>query len=276
MMPVSRTVVALPILADGAPRPPAMFDVDLDAQDNSLFAVGTGETATHVMFGRGALVRLPAPLYSCRVRLLDPRTALVWGAVRPSNGEPNAWMVDSTGSIRQTFSPIQYCADALCTENYIVLTYFEDQIGRGDAVSAEGLAVFDRNGRFLWGWNGTIREAARIGDCDAVVGLGANLIGIFASDEFPLVVADLATHQPVATHHPTPRVLHGAHAISMRDGAWYFVGPYGNKEAILLWHPGRGEPEIAGHVPARRRFRGLQGGRFISVAQDDAEVLTLG
>jgi hypothetical protein len=274
-MPATRTILQIPSATGGAQRRSSVFDADLDDHQNAIFAVGTDKTATHLLFGGGALVRLPAPLYGCRVRLLERDAALVWGSVQPPGGEPNAWIVNADGSARRTFASVHYAADVLCTDNFIVATFYDEMIDSGGPIPAEGVAVFDREGTFLWGWNGTIREAASIGDCDAAVRLGGDLVGVFASYEFPLVVLDLISRRPVTVHQPTPDVLHGAHAISMRDGLWYFVTPYQAKEAILSWRPQRGRPEIQGDMSTRYRCRGLPGGRFINVNEQGAEIMTL-
>jgi hypothetical protein len=148
-------------------------------------------------------------------------------------------------------------------------------IARGHDVASEGLAVFDRSGRFLWGWNSTISQAAQIDDCDAAVPIGPDRIGVFAYVQYPLVVLDLTSRQAVEVHHPTPSILHGAHAISLREGIWYFANPYRAKEAILGWKPQGSDPETVGHVSARSWIRGLEGGRFITVARDHTHVLTI-
>jgi hypothetical protein len=275
MPDVVRTTIALPGPASGAVARPAIFDADLDTQGNALFAFGTDQAATHLIFSSGALVKLRTPVYRCRARLLAPDEALVWGAMRPPYDEPNSWIVRSTGSIGQAFSAVQYCADAFCTGSYIVLTYWDEQIAGGDDVASEGLAVFDRTGRFLWGWNSTISQAAPINDCDAAVRIGPDRIGVFADVEYPLVVLDLTSRRPVAVYHPTPGVLHGAQAISLREERWYFANPYRAKEAILRWKPRGGDPETVGHVSARSGIRGLEGGRFIAVARDHVDVLAI-
>jgi hypothetical protein len=275
-----RTVLQIPSPTDEAQRPPVVFDADLDDHDNTVFAVGIDKATTHLLFSGGALVRLPKPLHSCRVRLFDRDGAFVWGWVRPRGEEPNAWIIQRDGSTREPPGALQYattsCADVLCTDDFIVTTFYEDVIDfRHGPICAEGVAILDRNGAFLWGWNSTILEAASVADCDAAVRLGGNLIAVFASAHFPIVVLDLTTRRPAAIYHPTPDVLHGAQAISMRDGTWYFVTPYQAKEAVLSWRPECGKPEIHDNMPARHRFRGLRGGRFIDVTPEAVGILTL-
>lgn len=76
-------------------------------------------------------------------------------------------------------------------------------------------------------------------------------------------------------HHPVASIHHGAHAISTRNGTWYFVGPYGAKDAILSWRPGFGEPDIIDRVSPRQRYRGISGGRLVCVNEEKARILTI-
>ena len=248
-----------------------VLDADMDAQGRTLFAVGREKAASHLVFASGASVRLPRPLQPCRTRLLTPESALVWGAMKP-HGEANAWIVGSDGAVEQTTSALHYCKDAFCTDRHIVVTYSDDHIGSGYDVAAGGLAVFDRACNFAWGWDSTIRDAPTITHCDAAVALGADRVGVFASYDFPVVELDLAQRRIVALHQPTPKRLHGAHAISRRDAVWYFVGSYEAKECIFAWQPGHRTPKIVGRVPVGQRFRGLNGGRFITIADQSAEI----
>lgn len=274
MIRMTRTAIAPPLLDRGSAALVAL-DADMNADGNVLLAVGVEQAASHLVFGNHAPVRPPVPLHACRARLLDPNTALVWGAKRQPYDEPDAWTIDRAGSSRAAFSAVQYCADAFCTDNHIVLTYFDDHMGCGDEVADQGVAVFDRTGAFQWGWNDTINQAAPIDDCDAAVALGGDRIGVFLSYEFPLVVLDIQARRPVVVYHPTPDILRGSRAISMRDDTWYFVGPHAAKEAVFAWRPARREPEIVAQIPARCRIRGLQDGRFINVAPNRVEVMEL-
>jgi hypothetical protein len=253
---------------------PTVVDADLDDHGNAAFAVGSGDAATHVLFGAGALVPLPAPLHGCRLRLRDRDRALVRGCRKRPFLEPDAYEVTSDGTVRQSFLAVQYCSGFLCTPDRVVLNFYDCAMGNGVAHADQALAIFDWEGTFLWGWNDT-RELHELYDCDGATRLGGNLIGVFANHHYPLVVLDAGACQPIETYHPTPEELHGAQSITRRDAVWVFLTPFGAKESALAWRPGGGRPTTIGTIPRRHHFRGLPNGQFINVADGRVEVLQI-
>jgi hypothetical protein len=267
-----RSVLVLPQAA--AIDYATVVDADVDDHGNTAFAVGHHGAVTHVLFGTGALVPLPTPLYSGALRLRDRDRALVRGWRTPAFAEPEAYEVASQGTIRQSFLADQYCSGFLCTQDRIVLTYYDDMMGTGIAYADKAVAIFDWNGKYLWGWNDA-HDLPGLYDCDGATRLGGNLVGIFANHHYPLVVLDTGTCQPVEIHHPTPKQLHGAHSIARRDGAWLFLGPHDAKESVLAWRPPSGRPTAISTIPRRHRFRGLPDGQFINVTEGRAEILQI-
>lgn len=265
-----RSVLVPPVTAIVAAS--SVFDADLDDDGNAAFAVGHRGAATHILFGTGALIALPKPLHTCTLRLRDRDRVLVRGWKKPPFLEPDAYEVASDGTIRQSFPAVQYCSGILCTQDRVVLTYYDDHMGVGIDHADQALAVFDWDGTYLWGWN-DCRDLQQLYDCDGATRLGGNLIGVFANHEYPLVVLDTGACQPVEAYHPTPKQLHGAQSIARRDGVWCFLSPYDAREAVLTWQPGRGRPTTIGAVPQRHHFRGLPDGHFINVAEGRAEIL---
>ena len=191
--------------------------------------------------------------------------------------EVNAWLVDSCGQVRQTFSFGDGIKGVFCTDDYVVVTYFDEGIFGGMPIPAEGLAVFDRSGEFLWGWNGTLTGRGRaplIDDCYAVLHLSGNRVAFCAYTEFALIILDLHNRK-VVVRYTTPDALHGTVAISVRDGLWYFLAPWGVRNSILSWRPGRDDtPTVAAQVLAGSR-RGLAGGRFLHVSPAGAGISTM-
>jgi hypothetical protein len=247
-----------------------VLDADLDDHGNTAFAVGCGGAATHVLFGTGALTALPKPLFSCTLRLRDRDRVLVRGYRR----EPDAYEVASDGTIGQSFLAVQYADRILCTQDRVVLTYYDDAMGTGLAHADQAVAIFDWEGTYLWGWNDS-RDLPPLYDCDGATRLGGNVIGVFANHHYPLVVLDTGTCRPIEIYHPTPKQLHGAQAISRRDDVWCFLSPYDAKESVLTWRPQGGRPTMIGSIPRRHRFRGLPDGRLINVTDGRAEILAI-
>lgn len=249
-----------------------VIDADIDDHGNTAFAVGDNGATTHVLFGTGALVPLPKPLYGCTLRLRDRDKALVRGWTKPPFQEPDAYEVASQGTINQSFLAVQYCSGFLCTQDRVVLTYYDDTMGTGIAHADQAVAIFDWDGTYLWGWNDD-RDLPQLYDCDGATRLSSNLIGIFANHHYPLVVLDTDTCRPVEIYHPTPEQLHGAQTIARRDGVWFFLSPYDVKESVLAWRPPNGRPTTISAIPRRHQFRGLPEGQFINVTEGLAEIL---
>jgi len=146
-----RSVLVPPVTAIVAAS--SVFDADLDDDGNAAFAVGHRGAATHILFGTGALIALPKPLHTCTLRLRDRDRVLVRGWKKPPFLEPDAYEVASDGTIRQSFPAVQYCSGILCTQDRVVLTYYDDHMGVGIDHADQALAVFDWDGTYLWGWN---------------------------------------------------------------------------------------------------------------------------
>lgn len=251
-----------------------VLDVDLDEHGNAAFAIGVRGAATHVVFATGAFVKLPKPLYNCTLRLRDRDRVLVRGWKKPPFDEGEAFHVKSDGTVRESFLAVQYACGIVCTLDRVVLTYYDDRMNVGIEHAHQAVAIFDWDGNFLWGWNDS-RDLPDLYDCDDATRLGGNFIGVFANHHFPLVVLDAGTCQPVEIYHPTPKQLHGAHAVARRDGVWGFLGPYDAKGSVLAWQPRRGRPTTISVIPLRHHYRGLPEGQFINVADGRAEILQI-
>jgi hypothetical protein len=249
-----------------------VLDADVDDQGNAAFAMGTLGTATHVQFGTGARVPLPVPLHNCAVGLRDRDRALVRGWERPPFSEGHAYEVANDGTVGRSLLPIQYCSDFLCTDDRVVLTHIDDSMARGIAHADRAIAIFDWEGAFLWGWKGSF-DLPDLYDCEGATRLGSNIIGVFPNHDFPLVVLDAGTCQPVEIYYPTPTELHGARSIARRGDVWCFLSPYEDRESALVWRPGSGKPTMIDALPWPHHFRGLPNGQFISVAEGRVEIL---
>jgi hypothetical protein len=116
---------------------------------------------------------------------------LAWGHRGASLEEPEALWFAASGAMREAPTVIRYCNNAICTNHRIALTYRDDQVYSADSLAGEGLAVFNGDGDFLWGWNSDPTKSPSIIDCYAATTIEDDIIGFFPYDQFPLIVLDL-------------------------------------------------------------------------------------
>ena len=275
-MPLSIMPLGLPLPACGTALPPLLHDADFDDAGHRLFVLGDEARATHLLFGSGRLVSLPEPLAGCAARLHAPDEAFVigWRGAR-SSGTVTAGFVGETGATRPFFYDGAPPLSVLCTGAFVVLGFGDDFVHSSDPVASEGLVVLDLEGTILWGWNSSVREVDFIDDCEAIVRLDGNLIGVCPGYSEPLTMLDVAAGRLRAVHHPLPQELRPVRAISARDDTWYFVSLGEDPNTVFAWcpedrHARSGKPARIGCLSPDRRYRGLPNGRFLGVGRHDA------
>lgn len=270
---VSRERFAVPEALSSEPI--RVHDADILRHGHAAFAVGADRASTLVFKNDGAVktTAMPEPLYAPSIRMIDSDTALLAYRTSRSDEEQNAWIIDSTGKVLRRFPIGDGVESILRTENFLVVTYFDEGVFGKSRFGQNGLCVFDLQGQFVWGWNDRLPGGASpIDDCYACVWLGEDRIGMCSYTSFELAIIDVRTQ--AASIHQTPDVLHGCHAITMRDNDWLFRGPYKDegRQTVFSWRPGT-EPQPRLKLAAQRGIRGLRGGRFIAIFDDGADLI---
>jgi hypothetical protein len=265
-MGLVRTELSLPIVGQG---PPAgfVFDADVDREGHALFAIGE-KTPEHLIFANGAWCSIPEEIRRVETssRVFGPDVAFVANLRVASAEEPNAWLIDRGGAVLRSFPIGDGIKNFFRTQNFVVVTYFDEGVYGNTPQGQQGLSVFNLNGTFLWGWNSEIagKQISQIDDCYSALPLGDDRIAVFSYSSFELVILDLATR--FADVHVTPQRVHGA-VLSMLDGIALFCAPYAARQSIIEWRLEDGrESEVARlEGQARRRIRGLSDGRFLEL-----------
>jgi hypothetical protein len=139
------------------------------------------------------------------------------------------------------------------------------------------VAIFDHDGRHLWGWNATTSAAKPyVVDCYAGVAADSNTIGILMYTSFngpEYVFTTLDVERRTFAVYGVPDALYRTRAVAATGGGtWLFAtGPRGQNR-VVTWRPGDdGYGSVQVPFPPSR---GLSGGRFIGVTEYSIDVAT--
>jgi hypothetical protein len=147
---------------------------------------GAGQSLS---FG-GKTVALPEQIRFPKVAAIDDDTALVVH----SNAwqDKNAWIITSAGEVRANFFAGDAIQDILASESFLVITYFDESALTSPGIEGNGVAVFDLDGNFRFGYRELFgEEAVDIADCYCACWAEGNRMLFFPYTDFPLVSFDL-------------------------------------------------------------------------------------
>lgn len=246
--------------------------LDLDLTATSGWVGVAGDTRQQSLLINGQITALPQPCNHPLVRSLGDDLMLIVdiASIGPA---ANAWVITATGHVRTSFDAGRGIQDVLVAPQGIVVTYHDEGVFGRAGPGQEGVALFDHDGRFQWGYQSRFgATAVPIDDCYCAALTEDGQLVFAPYVDFPLVRLDLdRVEQEVWS---TPNMLHGSSALTTRGEVAYYHGPYGAWRDILRWPLGTDTPTRVGQYTAR--LRGLPGGRFLAIGDAGYTVITLG
>jgi hypothetical protein len=251
-------------------------DADVDLEGHVVIAA-QAEGGIDIHFIRAHVVhRVMEPMRYPGIRWIDRSRVLLFDR-RSDKGIENALIVDESGRTCLRFAIGDAVSDVICTETCLVVMYFDEGVFGDDPLSNSGVAIFDHDGRYLWGWNNTMSAAKpQVVDCYAGVAADSNTVGILMYTSFNgahYVFATLDLDRRAFAVYDVPQALHKTHAVAATaGGTWLFVtGPRGQNR-VVTWRPG--DVEYGSVEVPFPLSRGLSGGRFIGVTEDSIDIAT--
>jgi hypothetical protein len=208
----------------------------------------------------GKTVLLPERCQFPKIAAIDEETAFLVNSRAWT--ENNGWIITSSGDVRAQFYAGDAIQDVLASSAFVVVTYFDESALTSSGIEGNGIAIFDVNGNFLFGYQDLFKsDAVRIADCYAAGWAGENRLLFFPYTEFPLVSFDLKSRTQEIWE--TPDAVVGSGAITMLDSRVYFHSPYNDEPGVYEWRIGSEAAERIGSYSSR--LRGLRNGRFLAV-----------
>lgn len=234
-----------------------LIAIDGDHHGNWVGAAGRG--ADQVILFNGTAIPLPLSCPFAMIRRIDSDTALLVNGRITVEGEINAWVVRSDGSVPAAFSVGDGVQDILVSENQIVVTYFDEGVHGSPGPNNEGVALFTTTGQFEWGYHTRFAHGIlRIIDCYCATWITDDVFAIVPDDEFPFITIDLRSMQQKEC--PVPVRVHGSSALTVKEDLVYFHDPYNDKGSVFRWRIGSKHVEKIGEHSGL--LRGMRGGMF--------------
>lgn len=229
---------------------------------------------THIHFGDKSC-SLDNEIRNPLVRSINENIALVLGSNKQNNeiDSDNAWIINSNGEIKASFSTNSAVENVVVTKDFIVVTYFDET-----ACYGEDIEIYDFKGKFLFGYEELFCErSVEVFDCYAVALVGENQIIFCPYTKFPLVLFDIETKTQKVWKTPTK--IHGSHAISKYDEKIYFHRPYpenleGKDFGIYEWQIGSTKAERVFEYESHFT-RGLPNGKFFAKTDSGYSIISL-
>jgi hypothetical protein len=236
------------------------FDVALSGE-----WVGVFETAPRKQVVRCADSRsfvLSRALALPAVRLLGSERILLVDQ-RVLTGRANGYIFERDGTLLSEFFAGDGIHDVVVLSDLFAVTYVDEGVFSGVPPSEQGIAFFDFEGRYLWGYQSLMgSDAVEIADCYCAVRVDHHTLAFSAYTRFQLVRLQPRTgKQRLDEMWPT---LRGASALSMKGDTVFLYGPYEHKKAMFAWRPGQKPVELGKHSGP---LRGLERGRFLSCGE---------
>jgi hypothetical protein len=220
----------------------------------------------------GTSLSMPAECRFPIVAMFDDHAV----AVMDSRAEPeiaNAWIVRPDGSVESEFRVGDGVNNAITVGDHLVVGYFDEGVFGSPGPNNDGIAVFNRDGSFKFGYTTEFGDnAVSIADAYAICrGEGQNDFYFDAYDSFAVVRLELDPLRQ--TVWPTPDRVHGANPISVRGRVAYLHGSYWQRGMLFRFDLDTSELSELG--PLSKGSKGLPGGRFLAVGDAGYTVITV-
>ncbi|GIJ94021.1 hypothetical protein CAPN001_13520 [Capnocytophaga stomatis] len=182
----------------------------------------------------------------------------------------NAFIFSINGVLQRSF----YVGDAIenitFNEGKIIVSYFDEGVF-GNPPSTEGLAVFDMEGKQLFGVNSSFGYEY-ICDCYALCKLGEHSVLFFAYTEFELAQLNLKNFQIQRTK--IPEVLAGASAMVSDNETIVFFAPYEHKNTLFRYNLYSKKLQKLGKIDFSI-IKGIENGLFLAIKDKHFHIIGL-
>ena len=247
----------------------SIVDADIDGLGKPVVLVFTGWNQAEIV-GPDWRCACPKGINTDSiVRMLDAERLLV--ADRFGRHSPNAHVISRDGSLVASFDAGVCIQDIVVCGARIVVSYSDQGIFGNDPLSWEGVVVFNHDGSLEFGYKTQFGdEAVDIADCYALYPDNAQVVWFVPYPRFPLVQLELPGRRQDVLGMPGP--FHESHAMCATDDAFFFHSNYKEDASILAWSRRGGLVEKVGEW--KSRLRGILGGRFLGVTENEVVMLT--
>ncbi len=245
------------------------YDVARSDEWVGIFEVGphhhTVRFANSSGFDLGPELRFPKVrhLGDKRIIILDSRTF---------RGLLNGYIFGRDGTLLTRFFAGDGIKDVVVLGDLFAVTYFDEGVFGDVPPSEQGIAFFDFEGKYLWGYKSLMgSEAVDITDCYCAVRVDHHTLAFSPYTGFELVRLQPRTRkQEVIEMLP---MLWGASALSLKEEVAFVFGSYEHQQTIFEWRPGEKPIELGLHSG---RLRGLEGGCFLSCGEHGFTIVEIG
>ncbi len=248
---------------DGLPGP--LSDLDLTQSGSWIGVTQIGDNQSLSFAGK--IIDVPEPFRFPKIAAIDDETVLLVNSRAWT--DRNALIITSSGEVKAQFHAGDAIQDVLASSKFIAVTYFDESALTSPGIEGNGVAIFDVEGNFLFGYRDLFEdEAVEIADCYAACWADENQLLFFPYTDFPLIAFDL--EGKTQTRWEPPDVVSGSGAITTLDEKVYFHSPYSDESGIYEWQIGS---EFAAKVGScSSSLRGMRKGKFLALGSDGYEV----
>lgn len=117
------------------------------------------------------------------LRRIDNDSILIANS-RSNENEKNALIYHRNGELINSFSIGDAVNDIIVFDRKLVVSYFDEGVMTQKKYSKEGLTLFNKKGKMIWGFNSN--SEFEIWDCYQVVKTGRNKVLFFGYGKFPI------------------------------------------------------------------------------------------
>ncbi len=211
-----------------------------DFISEKMWAAVVGDKGSFSMISHAACIDLPEECKYPLLKFWDKNHVILVDSRIKRQGEINAWVISIyDGSIQTSFSVGDAVEDIVITDNYFVVTYFDEGLFGDITPSEQGIAVFDKQGAFVYGYADTVSGPIDIADCYAAAHVKGDEIVFFSYADFEIVVLDINTKEQIV--FSPPERVDGAGQIScQQDNVFILVGPYDERDLGFIFDAQKG------------------------------------
>ncbi len=238
-----------------------LLDVDSDIAGNYLAL--TNELNVFSNYGH---VKLPFAITFPIIRRLEDHRILVIAA--RTKGPENAHVFNLEGQLLYSFLVGDGVQDVLVHRNKIVVSYFDEGVMGMTGPNNSGVAVFDLDGKLLFGLNDTYKQPYVL-DCYCMCKHGTNRVLLYTYTDFILYELNLDTFEVTGTD--TPEAFVGASAISSNANQIFFHASYHHKTDFFCWNRTTDTVTMFSHYAPG--LVGLPNGYFLSIGEKSFAII---